>query len=115
MLRRMLFVALCMVPVVASAEDVTVDNFVRAESDTMFRANMSTFGLGVGELIHVRQPTTPENQPVIRMNQDTLYSAIVVDLSKPVMLIGTKVVPSTGLAPRVKGGARPLVPEWPMP
>jgi hypothetical protein len=33
--------------------------------------------------MHLREPTTPDNQPVIRMNQDTLYSATVVDLSKP--------------------------------
>ena len=36
--------------------------------------------------MHVRQPTTPDKQPVIRMNQDTLYSATVLDLSKPVNL-----------------------------
>jgi len=69
-----------------SVEKVTVDNFVRAESDTMLRNNMKTFGIGVGELHHVREPTTPKNQPVIRMNQDTLYSGVVLDLSKPVTL-----------------------------
>ncbi|MCB0050961.1 MAG: DUF1214 domain-containing protein, partial [Caldilinea sp.] len=37
-----------------------------------------------GVLTHVRAPTTPQNQPVIRMNQDTLYSAAVLDLSTPV-------------------------------
>jgi len=63
---------------------VTVDNFVRAESDHMLRANMKAAGIGVGELHHVREPTTPQNQPVIRMNQDTLYSMIVLDLSEPI-------------------------------
>jgi len=86
MLRTILIVALSIVPALASAETVTVENFVRAESDTMLRANMKSFGFGVGELFHVRQPTTPENQPVIRMNQDTIYSGIVLDLSKPVMV-----------------------------
>ena len=62
---------------------VTVDEYVRAESDDMFRATLATGGMDVGELFHLRQPTTPDNQPVIRMNQDTLYSATVVDLSKP--------------------------------
>jgi len=85
MLRKLLMAAL-LTPALASAEKVTVDNFVRAESDTMLRENMKAFGIGVGELNHVREPTTPENQPVIRMNQDTLYSGIVLDLSKPVTL-----------------------------
>jgi hypothetical protein len=78
------FVVLAALPV--AAEEVNVDNFVRAESDTMFRANMKAFGIGVGEMHHIRTPTTPKNQPVIRMNQDTLYSGIVLDLSKPVKL-----------------------------
>ncbi len=64
-------------------EPVTVDNFVRAESDNMIRANMS-MGAEIGKFGHLREPTTPENQPVIRMNQDTLYSATLADLSKPV-------------------------------
>jgi hypothetical protein len=63
---------------------VTVDNFVRAESDHMIRANMKMGQLTVGKLKHSRQPTTPETQAVIRSNQDTLYSAVVLDLSKPV-------------------------------
>ncbi len=62
---------------------VTVDTFVRAESDQMIRANMAAFGVDFGRFAHVREPTTPENQPVIRMNQDTLYSATVLDLSAP--------------------------------
>ena len=70
----------------AGSEPVTVDNFVRAESDHMFRANMKATGVKVGSLFHSRKPTTPDNQPVIRMNQDTLYSAAVLDLSKPVKI-----------------------------
>lgn len=65
---------------------VTVANYVRAESDHMFRANMKAFGVKIGGMAHVRQPTTPDNQPVIRMNQDTLYSGTVLDLSRPVKL-----------------------------
>jgi len=63
-----------------------VDNFVRAESDHMFRANMKAFQANIGNLVHVRKPTTPDNQPVIRMNQDTLYSLVVLDLAKPVKI-----------------------------
>jgi len=78
-----------LMPFPASAADtqpVTVDNFVRAETDHMIRANMKAFGVKIGALTHVRKPTTPDNQPVIRMNQDALYSGTVLDLSKPVKL-----------------------------
>ena len=67
-------------------KNVNVTNFVRAETDHMIRANMKAFGVKIGTMTHVRRPTTPDNQPVIRMNQDTLYSATVLDLSKPVKL-----------------------------
>jgi hypothetical protein len=70
----------------AERERVTVDNFVRAESDHMIRANMKMMGVGFGQFMHLREPTTPDNQPVIRMNQDTLYSGTVLDLSKPVKI-----------------------------
>jgi hypothetical protein len=69
-----------------SREPVNVDNFVRAESDQMIRANMKAFGVDFGKFAHLREPTTPDNQPVIRMNQDTLYSGAVLDLSKPVTI-----------------------------
>lgn len=65
---------------------VNISNFVRAESDHMIRANIEAFGVSVGEFAHLREPTTPDNQPVIRMNQDTLYSGVVLDLSKPVKI-----------------------------
>lgn len=62
---------------------VNIKNFVRAESDQMFRANIKAFHISFGQFLHMREPTTPENQPVIRMNQDTLYSSTVLDLSTP--------------------------------
>jgi hypothetical protein len=67
----------------AMTDDVTVETFVRAESDHMIRANMDMLGVGFGAWIHLRKPTTPNSQPVIRMNQDARSSATVVDLSKP--------------------------------
>jgi hypothetical protein len=70
----------------ATPVSVTVANFVRAESDHMIRANMKMIGVDFGKFTHLREPTTPDNQPVIRMNQDTLYSATVLDLSKPVTI-----------------------------
>jgi hypothetical protein len=44
---------------------------------------MEMYGIDFGKLIHVRDPITPDNQAVIRMNQDTLYSGLVLDLSEP--------------------------------
>ena len=82
----LLAIALLSGSIAYSAEPVTVDNFVRAETDHMIRTNMKVYGRNVGEFAHVRKPTTPDNQPVIRMNQDTLYSATLLDLSKPVTI-----------------------------
>jgi hypothetical protein len=60
---------------------VNVDNFVRAESDRLFASFVAEAG-GVNRFGHRRAPTSVENQPVIRMNRDTLYSAAVVDISE---------------------------------
>ena len=74
---------LLLAPPLAFAQEVNVDNFVRAESDTMFRANLAKYNAGVGDVFQLREPTTPDNQVVIRMNQDTLYTAVLLDLSTP--------------------------------
>src|ERR1700712_2509698 len=57
---------------------VTVDNFVRAESDTYFR-NVVHDG-GWTRFHHVREPSPIDHQSVVRLNRDTLYSSVVVDL-----------------------------------
>lgn len=70
-------------PALALAQDVTIGNLVRAESDTMIRAHMKASGSGLGKIDHERVPVSAEGeQPIIRANQDTLYSAVVLDLSK---------------------------------
>lgn len=56
-------------------------NFTRAESNTMFSNIIAQAG-GTGRWSHVHAPTPVENQPVIRMNRDTLYSTVVVDISQ---------------------------------
>lgn len=68
------------------AEPVTVENFVRAETDHMIRVAMKAKGLEIGEIVHAREPRTAENQTVIRENQDTLYSSIILDLAEPVTI-----------------------------
>lgn len=82
-MRLWLSLALC-APTLAFAESVTIETFLRAESDYNIRAGMLAFDYGVNEIRHLREPTTTENQPTIRMNQDTLYSGLVLDLSEPV-------------------------------
>lgn len=59
---------------------VNVDNFVRAETARMFDNTLAMTG-GVNTWLHLRAPTSLDSQPVIRMNRDTLYSAVVVDMA----------------------------------
>lgn len=61
-----------------AAEKVTVDNFIRAESD-LYMGSMVKDG-GFGKFTHRREPATVDNQTVIRLNRDTLYSSVIVDL-----------------------------------
>jgi len=63
------------------AVPVTVENFVRAETDRMFSVLQAQTG-AVNRLKHNRAPTPIEDQPVIRMNRDTLYSSAIVDISE---------------------------------
>ena len=70
---------------------VTVDNFVRAETAFQFDRTLAISG-GVNKWVHLRQPTPLDQQPVIRMNRDTLYSAALVDISKG----ATLTIPDTG-------------------
>ena len=66
----------------ASAADtvpVTVDNFIRAESDLYFSAVALKEG-GFGKFEHHREVAAIDAQTIVRMNRDTLYSAVVVDL-----------------------------------
>ena len=69
---------------------VTIDNFVRAESDTAIQKIYHMAGLG--KFFHLRTPVPLDKQDVIRMNRDTLYSGAVLDLSKP----ATVTLPDTG-------------------
>ena len=67
----------------ASADDakpvrVTIDNFRRAESDT-YLARFVKEG-GFGKFKHERELAPIDNQAVIRLNRDTLYSFGVFDL-----------------------------------
>ena len=69
----------------SASEAVTVDNFVRAETDMTLKRYFDQGGFG--KFFHVRKPTPIDQQDVIRMNRDTLYSGVVFDLTEPVTLI----------------------------
>ena len=71
-------------------KDVNVANFVRAESDVAIKKIIDIVGLGTW--FHLRAPTPINQQKVIRMNRDTLYSSTVLDLSEP----ATVIMPETG-------------------
>ena len=58
---------------------VNVDNFVRAETDRMFRDIQRDAG-GLNRFSHNRAPASIEEQTVIRLNRDTLYSFAIANL-----------------------------------
>jgi len=70
---------------------VSVDNFARAEADRML-ADLAAAGGGINRWFHNRAPTDVDDQAVVRMNRDTLYSWVVADLAQGAVLA----VPHTG-------------------
>jgi hypothetical protein len=72
---------------------VNVDNFVRAENAFQIDRMLDLFLDGKLNIWgHLRNPTPLDNQVVIRMNRDTLYSTAIVDISKG----ATLTIPETG-------------------
>ena len=71
---------------------VNVDNFVRAETAAQFDTSLKMTGGAVNEWFHFRKPAPIDQQNVIRMNRDTLYSGAIVDISEGARLT----VPDTG-------------------
>jgi hypothetical protein len=67
------------------ATAVSVDTYIRAETDVTFKRYAGLGGFG--KLGHVRQPVPIDQQGVIRMNRDTLYSYGIFDLSSPVTIV----------------------------
>jgi hypothetical protein len=60
---------------------VTQETYCRAETDRTF-SNATKLAGGVNRFFHFRAVTPLDNQTVVRMNRDTLYSAAIVDTSK---------------------------------
>jgi hypothetical protein len=67
----------------ADPQTVTVQNFVRAETDGYAVKNANG---QIGVFHHVRTPVEVDKQSVVRMNRDTLYSSAVFDLTTPVTI-----------------------------
>jgi hypothetical protein len=65
----------------AGTVKVTPDTYIRAETDRTFH-NISQQAGGVNRWFYIRKPTPLDQQTVVRMNLDTLYSASIVDTSK---------------------------------
>ncbi len=78
---RLIVIMCCLYSVTAAGEPVTGHTFVRAETDAAIKLIYDAVGLGV--FVHNRAPTPIDEQLVIRMNRDTLYSTAVLDLSTP--------------------------------
>lgn len=64
-----------------SVTKVNALNFTRAETNRMF-SDISHNAGGVGKWLHNRVPTPLDQQTVIRMNRDTLYSFVLADISQ---------------------------------
>jgi hypothetical protein len=79
-----LFLSAALIQQAQADERVTVDNFSRAETDRTM-ADYVKLG-GFGKFYHIRMPVPLDQQKVVRMNRDTLYSFGVFDLSAPVTI-----------------------------
>nr|WP_086491874.1 DUF1214 domain-containing protein [Novosphingobium panipatense] len=64
---------------------VTVDNFRRAETE-LYLKQLSAQG-AYGQFKHDRDAPAVDNQAVIRLNRDTLYSYAVLDLTSPATIV----------------------------
>jgi hypothetical protein len=64
---------------VADGGIVTPETYIRAETDVAFADFVRRAGGQVNTNAFVRNPTLLADQPVIRMNRDTLYGSAVID------------------------------------
>jgi hypothetical protein len=70
---------------------VTDENYGLAESEIIFadyvdKIAAATGTNGVGEWLHIREGADPKDRTIVRINFDTVYSWIVLDLTEPVTL-----------------------------
>ncbi len=72
--------ALSTAAIAQDLQPVTVDNFVRAESDMYLAGLVKDTGGQLAKFNHRREVADIDHQTVIRLNRDTLYSSAVFDL-----------------------------------
>lgn len=59
---------------------VTMDNFIHADSTRSYLKELANTGGKVNVVRHGRKRTDTDNQDVIRMNDDTLYARVILDV-----------------------------------
>ena len=64
----------------AEATKVNVMNFIVAQTAMQFDTYQTQAG-GVNKVLNIREPVPVDHQTTIRMNRDTLYSFMVIDIS----------------------------------
>ena len=65
----------------AEAVPVNILNFVTAQTAMQFDTYQTKAG-GVNKVLNVREPAQVDDQATIRLNRDTIYSFIVIDISQ---------------------------------
>lgn len=67
---------------VTTSNKVTPENFIRAETDRMFFDIQRLPGSSINKFYHFRTTTPLDQQTVVRMNRDVLYSGAIVHVEK---------------------------------
>jgi hypothetical protein len=70
---------------------VTDENYDQAESEIIFAGYVQQIAAatgtnGTGEWLHLREGADPKDRTVMRINFDTLYSSVTVDLTEDAVL-----------------------------
>lgn len=73
-------------PATSSVIPVNLEQFPTAETHHMMKVAIDTFDC-LGEWSHMPGFTPIDKQNVVRMNRDTLYSSLMLDLTEPATLI----------------------------
>ncbi len=79
-------IAPCLTVLAADSPEVTIRNYVRAETDLQMRTyiqNMDAFG----KFAHVRDAYDVTSRDTVRPNRDTIYSWSVFDLTSPLTIV----------------------------
>jgi len=97
--RQVLASNICPAPAIVSEIDeatkattVSKENYAYAETDIILseyvkKIAQNNCSTGVGEFMHIRDAIDISDRTIIRPNFDTLYSAAVIDLSNPAVIV----------------------------